>query len=82
MALFDELMTTRKMEDPEERKAAELERSKKKVGKRVKKRETSVTSTTYNVTMALITLLVFLIVASVVGYVIYLGVTEFIPPSE
>lgn len=80
MPLFDELLTTKKMEDPEERKAAELERSKKKAG-RVRSKETSVTAETYNRTMLLVGIAVGLIVLSIISYVVYLGVMKFIPSA-
>lgn len=80
MPLFDELLTTKKMEDPEERKAEELRRSKKKAG-RVRAKQTSVTAETYNRTMLLVGIFVGLVVLSIVCYVVYLGVMKFIPSA-
>lgn len=78
MPLFDELLSTKKMEDPEERKAEELTRSKEKAG-RVQKKTTSVTATTYNRTMKAVGLLVGLALLLVVSYVVYRGLISFIP---
>ena len=80
MPLFDELLSTNKMEDPEERKAEELARSKNKAGK-VKAKETSVTASTYNRTMILVGTIVGLAILALVAYVVYLGVMSFIPPG-
>lgn len=80
MPLFDELLSTRKMEDPEERTPEALRRSKKKAG-RVRAKQTSVTAATYNRTMLLVGVLVTLAILAIVSYVVYLGVMKFIPSA-
>lgn len=79
MAIFDDVWETRELEDPEERQAEELRRGKKKWGKTVKAKNTSVSAGVYMTTMRILTLLVMLVLLAFAAFVIYQGVMLFIP---
>lgn len=81
MGLFDELLDTKRMEDPEAREAQDLRRGKKKWGKQVRTRETSVSASTYLFTMRLVGVLLGLIVLGAAAWLVYEGVMLFIPES-
>lgn len=79
MALFDELRTHKKMEDPEERTAGDLVRSPERSSRRVRVSETSVTSKKFNITMGILKFIGFIAIIVVCYYLIRFGVTKFIP---
>lgn len=79
MAVFNELLNIEKMEDPEERKAAELGRSQKKTGQVKSGKKTSVSANTYRITMFLIKLVVFLAVLGVAVFLSWYLIAMFIP---
>lgn len=79
MAVFNELLNIERMEDPEERKAEDLRRGKKKTGKFKKSKETSVSLTTYRATMFIVRLLLVLAVLGAAVFLAWYLITLFIP---
>lgn len=77
MGIFDDSSSLKRMKDPEERKAKDLERSNKKArGYRNKK--SSVTLNQVKVSKAIAKTVSWLIVCGVVGVALYFGIQMYI----
>lgn len=67
----------RKIEEPEDRVAEDLERTNKKYNRNSRLKETSVTATTYHRSMVLLKLFIGVVVLTVIAAAIWYGVSLF-----
>lgn len=80
MPIFDELRENEFMEDPEERKAAALERSERRSKKRApRERKTSISAGSFTWQLRILKAVLFVLTLAVVAFVIYQGILLFIP---
>lgn len=77
MPIFDELMDRQKLETPEQRATAELERSSKNFKRKKRFGRTSVTARKYFWSMRILVLFGTLLILSGAGYVIYILVQSY-----
>lgn len=78
MPIFDELMDRQKLETPEQRSAAELERSSKNFKRSKHANRTSVTARRYYWSMKILVLTSALLILSGAGYLIYILVQSYL----
>lgn len=71
--MFDDFDQVKKLKDPEERKAQELNRSKKRI-KRHSNKRSSVSMNTVNASLIVVSIITGLVVAAIVACGIYFGV--------
>lgn len=82
MAKFSDFMNTERMDVPDERKAEDLTRVDQRFDSGAKLRETSVSASRYRGTLVFIRIIIGIILALAAAFLIYKGISFFIPSNK